>query len=56
MELYTVKQVAHKLGLKPRTVQGYIRDGKLNAIKWTKGYRITDLQLDSFIEKIKKGE
>jgi excisionase family DNA binding protein len=45
LELYSVEQVAERLGLHVRTVRNYIRDGRLNAVRIGKQYRIarTDL-------------
>jgi len=39
-ELYSVEQVAHRLGLHVRTVRNYVRDGRLKAIRIGKQYRI----------------
>ncbi|QBD81097.1 DNA-binding protein [Ktedonosporobacter rubrisoli] len=38
--LYSVEQVADLLGLHPRTVRNFVRDGKLKAIRAGKQYRI----------------
>ena len=45
-EMYSVEQVADHLGLHVRTVRGYIRSGRLNAVRIGKQYRIarTDLE------------
>jgi len=40
-ELYTVDQVADLLNLHVRTVRGYVREGKLKAIRIGKQYRIS---------------
>ncbi|WP_328995064.1 helix-turn-helix domain-containing protein [Kribbella sp. NBC_01245] len=39
-ELYSVEQVADRLGLHVRTVRNYVRDGKLKAVRIGKQYRI----------------
>jgi len=39
-ELYSVEQVASKLGLHVRTVRSYVREGKLKAVRIGKQYRI----------------
>ncbi|MFJ1702371.1 helix-turn-helix domain-containing protein [Kitasatospora sp. NPDC088346] len=39
-ELYSVEQVAELLGLHVRTVRGYVRDGRLKAVRIGKQYRI----------------
>ncbi|MEI7030455.1 helix-turn-helix domain-containing protein [Streptomyces pratensis] len=40
-ELYTIGEVAEKLGLHVRTVRNYVRDGRLNAVRIGKQYRIS---------------
>ncbi|RKR86763.1 excisionase family DNA binding protein [Micromonospora pisi] len=46
-EMYSVEQVAERLGLHVRTVRNYVRDGRLKAVRIGKQYRITreDLEL-----------
>ncbi|MFI6230354.1 helix-turn-helix domain-containing protein [Micromonospora echinospora] len=44
-ELYSVEQVAERLGLHVRTVRGYIRSGRLRAVRIGKQYRITEADL-----------
>ncbi|CAM04831.1 helix-turn-helix domain-containing protein [Saccharopolyspora erythraea] len=39
-EMYSVEQVAEQLGLHVRTVRGYIRSGRLKAVRIGKQYRI----------------
>ncbi|MET1074419.1 MAG: helix-turn-helix domain-containing protein [Umezawaea sp.] len=39
-ELLSVEQVADQLGLHVRTVRGYVRDGRLKAVRIGKQYRI----------------
>jgi excisionase family DNA binding protein len=43
--LYSAEQAADILGLHVRTVRGYIRDGRLPAVRVGKQYRITDYDL-----------
>lgn len=38
--LYTVKEIAEKLKVHPKTVQGYIRSGELKALKIGKDWRV----------------
>ena len=45
---YSVEQVAERLGLHVRTVRGYIRDGRLAAVRIGKQYRIAQADLDAF--------
>jgi excisionase family DNA binding protein len=44
----SVEQVAEQLGLHVRTVRGYIRDGRLAAVRIGKQYRIAQADLDAF--------
>jgi excisionase family DNA binding protein len=46
-DMYSVEQVAERLGLHVRTVRNYIRDGRLNAVKIGKQYRIGRADLDA---------
>src|SRR3954453_23895552 len=45
-DMYSVEQVAERLGLHVRTVRNYVRDGRLKAVRIGKQYRIvrTDLE------------
>lgn len=46
-ELYSVEQVAERLGLHVRTVRNYVRDGRLKAVRIGKQYRIARADLDA---------
>lgn len=46
-ELYSVEQVAERLGLQVRTVRAYIRAGRLKAVRIGKQYRITRGDLEA---------
>jgi excisionase family DNA binding protein len=46
-ELYSVEQVAQRLGLHVRTVRNYVRDGRLKAVRIGKQYRIARADLDA---------
>ncbi|MER7504529.1 helix-turn-helix domain-containing protein [Nonomuraea pusilla] len=48
MEYYTVDQVAALLGLHVKTVRGYVRDGRLPAVRIGKQYRIGKDDLAAF--------
>src|SRR5262245_47963430 len=45
---YSVGQVAELLGLHVKTVRGYVRDGRLKAVRIGKQYRITREELEAF--------
>lgn len=47
-ELYSVEQVADRLGLHVRTIRNYVRDGKLNAVRIGKQYRISREDVEAF--------
>jgi excisionase family DNA binding protein len=47
-ELYTVEQVSQLLGLHVKTVRGYVRDGRLKAVRIGKQYRINRADLAEF--------
>lgn len=44
---YSVEQVADRLGLHVRTVRGYVRDGRLNAVRIGKQYRVARADLEA---------
>jgi excisionase family DNA binding protein len=44
----SAEQVAEELGLQVRTVRGYIRDGRLRAVRIGKQYRVARADLDEF--------
>lgn len=46
--VYSAEQVADILGLHVRTVRGYVRDGRLPAVRMGKQYRITEQDLRAF--------
>lgn len=50
-EIYSVKQIAHKLQISERTARRYCNQGKIEAFKVGKNYRITESALKAFIEQ-----
>lgn len=50
-DYYTVDQISNMLNIHPKTIQRYIREGKLRASKIGKGWRVTGHDLSTFIEK-----
>jgi excisionase family DNA binding protein len=46
-ELYSVEEVAERLGLNVRTVRHYVREGRLNAVRIGKQYRIAREDLEA---------
>ncbi|MGW3012049.1 helix-turn-helix domain-containing protein [Streptomyces sp. NPDC001219] len=46
--LYSVEQVAERLGLHVRTIRNYVRDGRLAAVRIGKQYRIAHTDLEAF--------
>jgi len=50
----TVKQVAEKIQVTKRTVYDWIKQGKLQAYRAGRQYRITDEQLEAFLTQKKE--
>jgi len=50
-EYYTVKEIANILELHEKTVQRYVREGKIKAQKLGKSWRVTKESLDEFTGK-----
>jgi excisionase family DNA binding protein len=48
MQMYSVEQVAESLGLHVKTVRGYVRDGRLKAVRIGRQYRIAAADLEEF--------
>lgn len=49
-KVYTVVEVADILGVKAKTIRGYIKDGDLKAMRIGSSYRITQAHLDEFFD------
>jgi excisionase family DNA binding protein len=52
---YTVEEVASLLKVHPNTVRGWIRQGKLGAIKINTLTRIKEADLETFMKPFKEG-
>lgn len=52
-DFYTVDQISSLLNMHPKTIQRYIREGKLRATKIGKGWRIAGHDLSAFTESAK---
>lgn len=50
---YTIEQISKLLNMHPKTIQRYIREGKLSAVKVGKAWRISGHDLSIFIERNK---
>jgi excisionase family DNA binding protein len=55
-EYYTVEQISEMLSIHPKTIQRYIREGKLRASKIGKSWRVTGHDLSVFTESTKNTE
>jgi excisionase family DNA binding protein len=49
-QYYTVEQISELLDIHPKTVQRYIREGRLRAVKIGKAWRVTGHDLSLFTE------
>lgn len=49
-DYYTVEQISDMLSIHPKTIQRYIREGKMRATKIGKSWRVTGHDLSFFIE------
>lgn len=50
-KIYTLKQVAELLQVSRQTIYNYIKAGKLRATATGKEYRVTNEQLEAFINE-----
>ena len=53
---YTVEQISELLQMHPKTVQRYIREGKLRAVKFGKSWRVSGHDLSVFTESVPSGD
>lgn len=54
-ELYSVEQVADRLGLHVKTVRSYVREGRLKAVRIGKQYRIAREDLEAMTGRPEPG-
>ena len=50
-DYYSVAQIAQMLGMHPKTIQRYIREGRLRAAKIGKSWRVSGHELSRFAEE-----
>ncbi len=50
MEFYTTKEVAEMLKVTKKTINQYVREGKIKAIDMGNQYRFTKEQIEDFVE------
>lgn len=50
MKVYTLEELVDLLKVTKRTLYNYIRTGRLKAVKMGKYWRVTQKQLDAFLQ------
>lgn len=50
-QLFTINEIAAQLRVTPRSVRNYIRNGKLQVIRFEGNVRISDLSLSNFLSR-----
>lgn len=53
VKLYDLKEISKKLKLHPVTLRGYIEQGRLEAVKIGRSYRVTEDALQAFLLRYK---
>lgn len=53
-DLYSLEEVADRLGLHVRTVRAYVRDGRLKAVRIGKQYRVAATDLEALTGALPK--
>jgi len=48
---HTIQEIAERMRVTPKTVRGWILDGRLGAIKFGRVYRVRDTDLNEFLDK-----
>lgn len=54
MKVYTLEELVELLKVTKRTLYNYIKEGKLKAVKMGKYWRVTQKQLDAFLNEGEK--
>lgn len=54
MKVYTLEELVEVLKVTKRTLYNYIKEGRLKAVKMGKYWRVTQKQLDSFLNEGEK--
>lgn len=52
-KIYTIEEVVEILKVTRRTVYNYLKEGKLNAVKLGRSWRVTEEELNRFINNLK---
>ena len=52
MKFYTLKEVEQILKISPRTMHNYIKDGKIKAFKVGQNWKISEEDLQKFIDSL----
>lgn len=55
MKVYTLEELVEVLQVTRRTLYNYINDGKLKAVKMGKYWRVTEKQLEEFLQATNEG-
>jgi putative molybdopterin biosynthesis protein len=53
-EVYTTDEVAHQLKVTRRTVQGWIKTGRLKALRIGRDFRVEAQELEAFKERARQ--
>ncbi len=48
---HTIQEIAERMRMTPKTVRGWIIEGRLGAIKFGRVYRVRDTDLNEFLDK-----
>ena len=48
---HTIQEIAERMRMTPKTVRGWIIEGRLGAIKFGRVYRVRDTDLNELLDK-----